>query len=799
MLTFNNTSRRSFLRVGSLGIGGVTLPNLLRQQAQAAEAGQPVKKKSVILVWLAGGPSHLDMYDLKPHAPAEIRGEFRPVPTNVSGIEISEHLPRQACLMDKLAIVRSAFHTNAGHGMGSQWMMTGYQPTLEVNDNIYPSIGSIVARTRGANDPAVPAYVNLPKPVSFGKAAYLGASHNPFSPESDPNSDGFQVRNLKLPGRVDLARMHRRRGLLSSLDTIRRDIDLQGDIAGLDSFYRDGLDMVTNDKAIKAFDIKSEEAQLRDFYGRNDLGQSCLLARRLVEAGVTFVAVQAGGGWDTHGDNFKQLKDNLLPKYDQAVSALVQDVFNRGLQNDVLVMSFGEFGRTPKINPGAGRVASYLEMRFGPKARLLGAVLYLYMRFLWMGAIIYSASLAIAQITQDTAPGAIAALTGGTLRFDERSWFYFVLISTGAVSTAYTVMGGISAVIWTDVVQMVILFLGAVVTLIVVVSKTGTGPLVWWKEVTSISHEFPALASWNLSQRTTILWTLLGVFFWQVCTHASDQVALQRYFSNVDVRSARKTAMVGIILDITMQTLLGMVGAALLVYYMRNPDRLPAGVDSPMTAGFSDRIFPHFINYGLPVGISGFVVAALFAVAQSSIDSGINATTSVIMIDLVRRYRRNQSSEAKDLKLAKILTVFIGVVVTLMGVVLSLAPKDLNLIDLQLKSFNCVLGPLGAMFMAGMLLRHVGQTPVIIAGITGAVCGLMFGFMDVLLTPIFKMLTGNEASVVSCPSPFLVIPLSWLVTFTLSSLLAGFFPGPTLDQVRRFTWAGIFYGSKDNV
>jgi SSS family solute:Na+ symporter len=317
----------------------------------------------------------------------------------------------------------------------------------------------------------------------------------------------------------------------------------------------------------------------------------------------------------------------------------------------------------------------YLEMRFGPKARLLGALLYLYMRFLWMGAIIYSASIAIAHITQDTAPGAIASLTGGTIRFDAGSWFYFVLISTGVVSTAYTVMGGISAVIWTDVVQMIVLFLGAIATLIVVGIKTGTGPLVWWKEVTSISHEFPQLASWDLSQRNTILWSLLGVFFWQVCTHASDQVALQRYFTNVDVRAARKTAMVGIFLDITMQTLLGMVGAALLVYYMRNPDQLPAGVDSPMAGGFSDRIFPHFINYGLPVGISGFVVAALFAVAQSSIDSGINATTSVIMIDLVRRYRRNQSSEAKDLKLAKILTVFIGVVVTLMGVVLSLAPK----------------------------------------------------------------------------------------------------------------------------
>lgn len=441
----------------------------------------------------------------------------------------------------------------------------------------------------------------------------------------------------------------------------------------------------------------------------------------------------------------------------------------------------------------------YLEMRFGPKARLLGAVLYLYMRFLWMGAVIYSASIAIAHITQDTAPGAIAALTGGAIQFNPSSWFYFVLISTGVVSTTYTVLGGISAVIWTDVVQMIVLFLGAIVTLIVVAAQTGTGPLVWWKEVTTISHEFPPLASWDLSQRNTILWTLLGVFFWQICTHASDQVALQRYFSNVDVRAARKTAMVGIFLDITMQTLLGMVGAALLVYYMHNPDRLPAGVDGPMSAGFSDRIFPHFINYGLPVGISGFVVAAICAVAQSSIDSGINATSSVIMIDLVRKYRRNQRSEAQDLKLAKILTVLIGVVVTLMGVLLSLAPKDMNLIDLQLKSFNCVLGPLGAMFMAGMLLRHVGQTPVLIAGITGAVCGLMFGFMDLLFTPLVQSLTGSATLVVRCPSPFLVIPLSWLVTFMLSALLGGFFPGPTLDQVRRYTWAGIFYGSKDNV
>ena len=352
---FNPTSRRSVLKIGSLGIGGMTLPNLLRAHKAAAAEGKAVRKKSVILVWLAGGPSHLDMYDLKPTAPTEVRGEFRPVPTNVSGIQISEHLPLQAQMMDKLAVVRSAFHTNAGHGMGSQWMLTGYQPSIEVNDNIYPSVGSVVARLQGANDPGLPAYVNLPRQLGMGKAAYLGASYNPFSPESDPNADGFQVRNLKLPGRVDNSRLDRRQGLLGQLDQIRRDIDLNGDIEGLDTFYNDALQMVTNDKAVQAFDIKQEDEKLRDDYGRNDLGQSCLLARRLVESGVSFVAVQAGGGWDTHGDNFKQLKDRLLPQYDRAVATLVNDLHQRGRDEDVLVISFGEFGRTPRINPGAGR------------------------------------------------------------------------------------------------------------------------------------------------------------------------------------------------------------------------------------------------------------------------------------------------------------------------------------------------------------------------------------------------------------------------------------------------------------
>jgi hypothetical protein len=352
--TCDGISRRSFLKVGSLAIGGLTLPGLLRLRA-ADQASSSLPRKSVILIWQAGGPSHLDMYDLKPSAPTEVRGEFKPIATNVPGIQLGEHLPRQARIMDKLAILRSAYHTNAGHGMGSQWMLTGYQPTIEVNDNIYPACGSVVAKMRGPNEPGLPAYVNLPRLLNLGKAAYLGASYNPFAPDNDPNSPGFQVRNLKLPGRINADRLGRRRGLLHDLDQIRRDIDTRGDIAGLDTFYRDALEMVTNTRAQNAFDIQREPEKLRESYDRHDLGQCCLLARRLVEAGVTFVTIQAGGGWDTHADNFKQLKDKLLPKYDQAVAALVSDLYERGLQNEVLVMAMGEFGRTPRINTGAGR------------------------------------------------------------------------------------------------------------------------------------------------------------------------------------------------------------------------------------------------------------------------------------------------------------------------------------------------------------------------------------------------------------------------------------------------------------
>jgi hypothetical protein len=349
--TCDGVTRRTFLRVGALGLGGLTLSGLLR--ARAAQGGGRTDT-AAICIFLGGGPSHIDTYDLKPAAPAEYRGEFRPVRTNVPGILISEHLPRQARIMDKLAVVRSVRHTHPGHGGGPHWMMTGYNPVVEINDNHFPSLGSVVACVRGANRPGLPAYVSVPWLVNSGNAAYLGVACNPFVPNADPNDPNFRVRDLESSPAVGAVRVGSRRELLRVVDRMRRDLDLGGTAAGYDQFYREAQEVITSRRALAAFDVHREDPRLRDAYGRNSFGQSCLLARRLVEAGVTFVAV-AHGGWDTHKDNFRALKDHLLPVYDQGFATLVEDLHARGLDRDVLVFVIGDFGRTPRINPDAGR------------------------------------------------------------------------------------------------------------------------------------------------------------------------------------------------------------------------------------------------------------------------------------------------------------------------------------------------------------------------------------------------------------------------------------------------------------
>src|SRR5262245_15659476 len=352
--TCDGLSRRSFLKVGFLGLAGLTLADHLRLKAQAQEAGQPTSDTAVILLWLGGGPSHIDMYDLKPDAPAEFRGEFRPIATNLPGVRIGEHLPMESRRMDRISIVRSVTHTNAGHGMGTHWLLTGYVPTIEINDNLNPSCGSVVARVRGANAPRLPAYVCLPNPPPSANAAYLGVAYNPFTPGNDPNSPGFQVRDLRLAPQVDLNRFRNRRELLRGLDNLRRDVDTQGAAEGYDRFYRDAFEIVTGERCRNAVNIHREDPRVRDRYGRDTWGQSTLLARRLVEAGVTYVTVNLGG-WDTHSNNFAELRRRLLPRYDRALAALVQDLHDRGLDRRVLVMVYGEFGRTPRVNTTAGR------------------------------------------------------------------------------------------------------------------------------------------------------------------------------------------------------------------------------------------------------------------------------------------------------------------------------------------------------------------------------------------------------------------------------------------------------------
>ncbi|MBI3463014.1 MAG: hypothetical protein HY000_08130 [Planctomycetes bacterium] len=423
----------------------------------------------------------------------------------------------------------------------------------------------------------------------------------------------------------------------------------------------------------------------------------------------------------------------------------------------------------------------YLDRRFGPGTRWLAVVLYLYMRLVWMGAIVKTVSEAVAQITQDSGPQALASLTGGAVQLDKDGWFYFVLLVTGVVTTLYTALGGIKAVIWTDVVQFLCLFAGAVLTLLVIAGRTGTGPVDWWIEATRTSHDAPALFSWDLNKREVVFWTLLGGFMWHVCTHASDQVALQRYFTTRSASDARRVAAVNYVLDAIMAVLLAMVGMALLTYFVRNPSELPQDVSDPRDAKFADHIFPHFIAYGLPVGVSGLVVAAVFAVAQSSLDSGINSTATVIIVNVIRRHRSQPLSESGELRLAQWLTLAIGMGVTLTGLAVTLLPHKYNIIDMQMKSFNCVLGPLGAIFMAGILLPHVGSRAVLTGGIIGTLCGVSFAFAD--LVPGWRS-----------PAPYLLIPLSWIVTFTLTALLGGVLRRPAPEQVRGLTWQSAMRG-----
>jgi len=356
--TFKNCdgiSRRNFLEVG-VPLLGLGLSNLLQLEARANTAGKSSSGKSLIVFWTHGGLSQQDTYDMKPDAPVEFRGMYKPIPTSAPGIILGERFHQQAKVMDHLSLVRSVHHENGIHAPSAHWMQTGYfGPTLARNAPQKPSFGSVISRSLGARQAEMPAYVTVPKSEAFGyqNAVYLGKAYNPFEVGGNPNEKDFKVPNLSPPESLTLKSVGTRRKLLKAFDTLRRDIDSSGVLEGLDTFKAQALNMVAGESVRKAFDIQSEEAALRDKYGRHQFGQSALLARRLVEAGCRCVTINTGY-WDHHNDIEKGLED-LLPPLDRAMWALVEDLHQRDMLDDVMVYCAGEFGRTPLINGHAGR------------------------------------------------------------------------------------------------------------------------------------------------------------------------------------------------------------------------------------------------------------------------------------------------------------------------------------------------------------------------------------------------------------------------------------------------------------
>lgn len=356
----DGVSRRQMLRLGGTGaLGGLSLPGLLELEAKAKSPRRP-QAKSVIMIFLEGGPSHIDMWDLKPQAPKEVRGTFHPISTKVPGIQIGNILPKCAQVTDKFTILRSHSHRDNGHQTGRHWCLTGHPPTFNDGqataspwNGVYPSIGSMVSRELGLGG-SVPPYICVPEPMGPGGPGFFGAKYSPFVIETDPVQPDFQVRDLNLAAGTSRRRFDLRRRLLSGVEQLAEGRARRGRTASMSTYYEKALELITSPAARKAFDMNSENPKVRERYGLTSLGQCCLLGRRLVEAGCRFVGI-SHGSWDTHVDNFTSHEKALVPHADAALSTLLTDLYDRGLLDETLVVMWGEMGRTPRINGNAGR------------------------------------------------------------------------------------------------------------------------------------------------------------------------------------------------------------------------------------------------------------------------------------------------------------------------------------------------------------------------------------------------------------------------------------------------------------
>lgn len=374
--------RRSFLEIGGASMLGLGMSDLLRQQALAKEISNPGEETSVIFVWLPGGPPHMETYDMKPGAPVEYRGELRPIHTNVPGMDISESLPQHAKIADKFTLIRSIHHEFADHGGGHKRLMTGRIPATPVGTiNDAPAVSSIVKKMLEKNGNEMPVCVSE---VDSSRAnidtfamgpAYLGPSTTPFIVAGDPSAPDFKVQNIGVKSSME-NRLDDRIAMLKGIDQFRRDVDKSGSMEAMDNFNRQAIDMLTSEKVRNAFDLSKEPKEIRDRYGWNAYGQRAILGRRLVESGVRFVTMvwehpfpgkptpkMAAYNWDSHAVNAHIFKDCdwRLPPYDQAVSALIEDLYQRGLDRRVLLVVTGEFGRTPKISVQRGTKSGIMQ------------------------------------------------------------------------------------------------------------------------------------------------------------------------------------------------------------------------------------------------------------------------------------------------------------------------------------------------------------------------------------------------------------------------------------------------------
>jgi hypothetical protein len=345
---------------------GLTLADLFRAEARANTSA---RQTSVIILWMRGGPSHIDMWDMKPDSPTDYRGEFGNIPTTVPGVRLCDLLPMSAKTMHKWAIVRSLHHHDAGHSTGDQICFTGYDAGPMPDENTHPSCGSIVSKQLGHTCPHLPAYVMIPRMVPGTGSAYLGVAHKPFETQADPAQPGpFRVPNFELPSGITVERVGDRKGLLHSFDAIRRDVDNTGQFEAVDRYQQKAWDVLSSAVAREAFDLDQEPMAIRERYGfmpafdpkASDRcgcpawSQRILLARRLVEAGVRLVTVDLRW-WDTHVKGFESLRLGFLERWDRAYTALIEDLEARGLLESTLVLAWGEFGRTPRVNAQAGR------------------------------------------------------------------------------------------------------------------------------------------------------------------------------------------------------------------------------------------------------------------------------------------------------------------------------------------------------------------------------------------------------------------------------------------------------------